>query len=88
MTTESALNIRNQNEMINQSYHDAGIPPICTNGIERTLCKLIKEQSAPDAGIEEFDGNPLNFNYFRSMFRDNIVKKIDDPQGRLTRLIK
>ena len=47
MTTQSALNIGNQNEMINQSYHDAGIPPSCTDGIERMLCKLIKEQSDP-----------------------------------------
>ena len=84
MTTQSALNIGNQNEMINQSYHDAGIPPICTDGIERMLCKLIKEQSAPDSGIEEFDGNPLNFNYFRSMFQETVENKIDDPQGRLT----
>ena len=87
-TTQSALNIGNQNEMINQSYHDAGIPPSCTDGIERMLCRLIKEQSAPDVGIEEFDGNPLNFSYFRSMFRETVEKKIDDPQGRLTRLIK
>ena len=57
-TILSALNIGNQNEMINQSYHDAGIPPSCTDGIERMLRKLIKEQSAPDAGIEEFNGNP------------------------------
>ena len=70
--------------MINQSYHDAGIPPSCTDGIERMLCRLIKEQSAPDVGIEEFDGNPLNFSYFRSMFRETVEKKIDDPQGRLT----
>ena len=28
MTTQSALNIGNQNEMINKSYHDAGIPPV------------------------------------------------------------
>ena len=32
-TTQSALNIGNQNEMINQSYHDARIPPSCTDGI-------------------------------------------------------
>ena len=87
MTTQSALNIVSQNEMINQSYHDAGIPPSCTDGIERMLYKLIKEQSAPDTGIEEFDANPLNFYYFRSMFRET-VEKIDDPHGRLTQLIK
>ena len=40
MTTQSALNIGNQNKMINQSYHDAGIPLSCTDGIERMLCKL------------------------------------------------
>ena len=52
------------------------------------LCRLVKEQSAPDVGREEFDGNPLNFNYFRSLFRETVGKKIDDPEGRLTRLIK
>ena len=69
-TTQSALNIGNQNEMINQSYHDAGIAPTCTDGIERILCRLIKKQSVFDVAIEGFDGNPLNFSYFRSMFRE------------------
>ena len=78
-TRQSALDIGNQNEMINQCYHDAGIPPSCIDGIKRMLCRLIKEQPAPDAGIEEFDGNP---------FRETVEKKIADPQGRLTRLTK
>ena len=52
------------------------------------LYRLIKEQSAPDVGIEEFDVNPLNFNYFWSMFHETVEKKIDNPQGRLTWLIK
>ena len=52
------------------------------------LCRLIKEQSTPDVGIEKYDGNPLNFNYFGSMFHEIIEKKFDDPQGRLTQLIK
>ena len=86
--THSALNIGNQNEMINQSYYDAGIPPSCTDGIETMLCRIIKEQSAPDVRMEEFDGNPLNFNYFRSIFRETVEKKIDDPHGRLTQVIK
>ena len=59
-----------------------------TDGIKRMLCRLVKEQSATDVGIEEFDGNPLNFNYFRSFFRETVEKKIDDPEGRLTQLIK
>ena len=40
------------------------------------LCRL-KEQSTPDAGIEEFDGIPLNFNYLRSKFYETVEKQID-----------
>ena len=42
------------------------------------LCRLVKEQSAPDVGIEELDSNSLKFNYFRSMFRETVEKKIDN----------
>ena len=65
--------------MINQSYHGTGTPPRHTDGIERVLCRLIKEKSAPDVGVEEFDGNPLNFNCFRSMFRETVERKIGHP---------
>ena len=86
--TQSVLNVGNQSEIINQSYPNLGIPPSCADAIEGMLCRLSKEQSAPDVGIEEFDDNSLNFNYFRSMFRDTVQKRIHDPQGRLTRLIR
>ena len=87
-TIQSLLNIDKQNETINQSYHCTGIHPRHTDAIGRVWCRLIKEGSAPDVGIEEFDGDPLNFNYFRYMFRETVEKKIDDPQSRVTRLIK
>ena len=54
----------------------------------KMLYQLVKEQLAPAVDIEEFDGNPLHYNYFRSMFCEVVEKKIADPQGRLTRLIK
>ena len=38
--------------------------------------------------IEMFDGNPLQFPYFKSMFGDSVEKKIEDLQERLTCLIK
>ena len=82
-TTQSALNIDNQNEMIDRSYHDTGIPPRCTDGIRLMLCRLIEEQSPPDVETEEFDGNTLNFNCFKSTFHKTVQWKIDDPQGRL-----
>ena len=54
----------------------------------KRLCQLVKQQSAPTVDIEEFNGNPLQYSYFRSMFREVVEKKIADPQGRLSRLIK
>ena len=52
------------------------------------LSKLVREQSAPQVDMEPFEGNPLDFTYFMSMFQESVEKKIDDPRGRLTRLIK
>ena len=34
------------------------------------LCRLVTEQAAPQVTIEPFDGNPLNFAYFLSMFTE------------------
>ena len=52
------------------------------------LSKLVREESAPQVDMEPFVGNPLGFAYFMSMFQESVEKKIDDPRGRLTRLIK
>ena len=52
------------------------------------LSKLVREQSAPQVDMEPFEGNPVDFTYFMSMFQESVEKKIDDPRGRLTRLIK
>ena len=52
------------------------------------LCKMMKQQSAPEIELDVFDGNPLNFNYFMALFKETVEKKIEDPRGRLTRLIK
>ena len=52
------------------------------------LCKLLRQQAAPEVDVEVFDGNPLNFQYFISVFKEVVETKVDDPRGRLTRLIK
>ena len=52
------------------------------------LSKLAREQSAPQVDMEPFEGNPLDFIYFMSMFQESVEKKIDDPWDRLTQLIK
>ena len=58
-------------------------------GIQRlNQCKLLRLQSAPDVDIETFDGNALNYNYFMALFREVVESKVDDPRGKLIRLIK
>ena len=52
------------------------------------LSKLVREQSAPQVNMEPFEGNPIDFTYFMSMFQESVEKKIDDPRRRLTRFIK
>ena len=32
------------------------------------LCHLVKQQSAPDIELDVFDGNPLDFHYFMTLF--------------------
>lgn len=56
--------------------------------ISDILSKFMREQSAPAIDLEPFDGNPLNFLYFKSMFKEAVEDKIDNQQGRLARLIK
>ena len=56
--------------------------------MRKMLCQIVKQHSAPTVNIEEFDGNPLQYSYFRSMFQEVVEKKIANSQERLTRLIK
>ena len=52
------------------------------------ICDLLRHQSAPEVEIETFRGDPLEYHYFISVFREVVELKIDDPHGRLVRLLK
>ena len=52
------------------------------------LIKLVKHQSAPLVDIESFDGDPLQIDYFLAIFKEVVESNIDDPKGRLLRLLK
>ena len=52
------------------------------------LCKLLQQQAAPEVDTEQFDGNPLNYYYFMALFVEVVETKIEEPRGRLARLIK
>ena len=72
----------NQNEVT-----DRITKPCEDNEIGTMLYQLVKEQPAPSLNIEVFDGNAPHYTYFRSMFREEVEKRIKDLQGKLTQLI-
>ena len=53
----------------------------------KMLWKLI-QQGAPEADIDTFSGDPPKYHYFMEVFKEVVEKRIDNPRGRLTRLIK
>ena len=56
--------------------------------ITRTFCNLLKQQSGPDVDLGVFNRNPLKYHNFITLFHELVNKRIDDPKGRLTRLIR
>ena len=57
-------------------------------GVASMICKLFQQQGAPEVEVDKFSGNPLEYQYFSTMFKEVVERKIKDPVGRLTRLIK
>ena len=57
-------------------------------GLIEMMCKLFSQQSATNVDIDVLDGNSLEFNYVMSMFEEIVERKVVNPRGRLTRLIK
>ena len=51
------------------------------------MCKLLSQQSTPHVDIDMFDSNPLEFNFFMSVFEEMVESKVINPRGRLMRLI-
>ena len=56
-------------------------------GVSEMICKLLQHQGAPEVELDKFSGNPMEYQYFVTMFKSDNVK-ISDQMGRLTRLIK
>ena len=52
------------------------------------MTELIRNIQAPEVEIDKFSGDYLQFNIFLATFIEAVESKIDDPRGRLTRLIK
>ena len=58
------------------------------DSVNEMMCRLLKQQSAPEIEIDVFDGNPMEFHYFMAVFREVVEKRVDDEWGKLTHLIK
>ena len=56
--------------------------------VSESICKLLQYQGAPEVKIDKFNSNPLEYQYFVSMFNKLVEKKVSDQTGRLTRLFK
>eukprot|EP00111_Clytia_hemisphaerica_P015626 TCONS_00046122-protein len=59
--------------------------PLSTNDL---LFAILKKQEAPRVDVESYDGDPLNYAYFISVFKEADESKIPNPRERLTRLMK
>ena len=56
--------------------------------VTEILCKLVKQQSAPDVDLDVSDSTPFEYHYFMTLFHEIVEKRIDDPRGKLTCLVK
>ena len=59
-----------------------------TEELSQMMCNLLRHQSAPNVEIETFTGNPLDYHYFTSVFKEAVEYKTDHPHGRLVQLLK
>ena len=53
-----------------------------SSNLSRMMCDLLHHQSAPEVEIKTFRGDPLEYDYFISVFRKVVELKIDDSHGR------
>ena len=56
--------------------------------LSETLCKLLKLQAAPEVDMGPFDSNVLNYHLFMALSKEVVESKVEDPKGRLVRLLK
>ena len=54
--------------------------------VSEMICKLLQYQGAREVEIDKFNSNPLEYQYFVSVFNQVAEKKVSDQMGSLTRL--
>ena len=52
------------------------------------ICKILQRQAAPHVDLKKIYGNLINYQYFINIFKEEVEDRIEDPTGRLIRLVK
>ena len=82
MSKDSSMKVDKRSEIKSERKKDK--EKFTDTSVSDILCKMMKQQSAPEININVFDGNPLNFHYFMAVFKEAVEKKIEYARGRLT----
>ena len=82
MSKDSSMKVDKRSEIKSERKKDK--ERFTDTSVSDILCKMMKQQSAPEININVFDGNPLNFHYFMAVFKEAVEKKIEYTRGRLT----
>ena len=82
MSKDSSMKVDKRSEIKSERKKDK--EKFTDTSVSDILCKMMKQQSAPEININVFDGNPLNFHYFMAVFKEAVEKNIEYTRGRLT----
>ena len=53
-----------------QKTSNKKLPQAQVDSVDEMMCRMLKQQSAPEIEIDIFDGNPMEFHYFMAVFKE------------------
>ena len=86
--TKSKIQTVNSSSKLENTGEHVPENSISNQNIVDMVNSLIDIQAAPNIDIDIFSGNPLDYRFFRITFKEVVEKKVKDPRGRLSRLLK
>ena len=85
----SAVRDHCKEKLRQKSIIKKNVPAVTVDeGVSKIMCQVLKQQSALDIDIDIFSENPMDFHYFMAVFNVIVEKKVDNPRGKMARLIK
>ena len=87
-TVDNTLNSKPPPHFQDSAPAATSLMPAVSTELHSAMIEMIKLQSAPKPDLDVFDGNPLEYLFFRANFKEVVESVVTDQRGRLTRLIK